>query len=358
MKKISLVLEVFKVLSKAGEKPLTTTEIFEVLVSNGVLENKTADRKRLLRALSDMEYYGYVESCSEGQKGRTPQRWRINLKSFPYFVSLSEEEILSLLILTAFVPDIYREFEVIKPAFNIVDRLGKTVPQDVKDIAKQSFDYLPIPVFRCAFPEDEDLKLLFKAIINRQPAVILYRGNQLTVYPVKIFTYNGNFYLSAVNSETKRYHTYHFDKLKVLELLNEKFPLYYWKKYKNCYFAFKEEPFLYRIELPDDYYAGLRDASKIRIYPTQYHVKMEKNSVLVYLVGFTGYRYASWIALDEVKGFYPADEEDVEIAKSLNLKEKFSELSYSLEENVRRYGEFCKQVKKFFFKRLNVIENL
>ncbi len=351
MQKLGLVLEILKLLSRRGEHPITTTELFKELVSIGVLKDKASERKRLIRALSDLESLGYVESCLDSVRGKVPQRWKLNLKALPYFVSLSEKEVLSLLTLTAFVPSPYKEFSVIKPAFEVIERLGKTVPEEVKDRAKEFFDYLPIPTYRYSFIEENTLKLLFEGILYRRAVLASYCKKQVKLYPIKIFTYNGNFYLSAVEAESKEYRTYNLAKVKVLSLTKEEFPLFYWKRYRELFFPFDSEPFIFTVELPSDYYSCVLSPEKIRIYPTQFDFEIREDSAFIHLVGFTSYRFVSWIALDEVKSFCPPSTSLLKRAKELNLKEEFKGLSYSLKENEKRFKKFMKSLRSFISRR-------
>jgi len=351
LQKIGLVLEILKLLSRRGEKPITTTELFRELVSAGVLENKASERKRLIRALSDLESLNYIESCLDSVKGKVPQRWKLNFRALPYFVSLSKEEVLSLLTLTAFVPSPYKSFSVIRPAFEVIERLGKTVPEEVKYRAKEFFDYLPIPTYRYSFIEENTLKLLFEGILYRRAVLASYCKKQVKLYPIKIFTYNGNFYLSAVEAESREYRTYNLAKVKVFSVSKEEFPLFYWKKYRELFFPFDSEPFVFTVELPSDYYSCVLSPEKVRIYPTQFDFELKGNSVFVHLVGFTSYRFVSWMALDEIKALYPPSASLLKRAKELNLKERFEDLSYSLRENRKRFNKFTKSLRSFLNQR-------
>jgi len=358
-KRLTVAVEVLKLLSENGSSFVSTSTIFEKLRRRGVLrgENLSALRKRLNRTLADLEGAGYVESFYPEGKGRRGQKWRLNLKALPHFISLSEEELISLFTLTSFVPKKYRELEVLKPALRVVNRLGKLLDDEKKEVAASSFDYLPIPVERYTKIDPHVLKLIFKGIVERRELLINYRGKQLTVYPIKVFHYNGVFYLSVYFPDKKRYGHLQVVKTKVYGLGKE-YPAFYWKRYRNRFFSFKEEPFVMRVELPPDYMAGHRPEYSVLHYPTQFHMEWNGERVVVWLVAFNSYRFASWIILDELRALHPPTKEDIEIAREKGLKELYEGLTYDLRKNRKRFNEFKEEVRRFFERRKAFYESL
>ncbi len=140
--------------------------------------------------------------------------------------------------------------------------------------------------------------------------------------------------------------------------LGREYPLYYWKRYKDKFFSFSEEPFIMKVELPADYMANLKSEHSVFIYPTQFHIEWDNQKVTVWLVAFNSYRFASWIILDELKAVYPPSLEDIEIAKERKLKELYEGLTYNLKENIRRFSHFKKALKSFFEKRMEFYSSL
>ena len=358
-KRLTVAVEALKLLSENGSSFLSTSTIFEKLRERGVLrgESLSAQRKRLNRALAELEEAGYVESLYPEGKGRRGQKWRLNLKALPHFISLSEEELISLFTLTSFVPKKYRELEVLRPALKAVNRLGKLLDDDKKEVAASSFDYLPVPIERYTRIEPQVLKLIFQGIVERRELLINYLGKQFTVYPIKVFHYNGVFYLSTYLPEKREYRHLQIVKTKVYGLGKE-YPAFYWKRYRNRFFSFREEPFVMRLELPPDYMAGHRPEYSVLHYPTQFHMEWDSEKVVVWLVAFNSYRFASWIILDELKAIYPPTKEDIEIAREKGLKEVYEGLTYDLRKNRKRFKEFKEEVRRFFERRKAFYESL
>ena len=362
MQKVNLIVEILKVLSEKGGKFITTTEIFKELVKGGVLNGSSgkerAERKRLQRALSDLLEGGYVERRFFRTKGKRPDEWRINLKAFPYFVSYSEEELISLFTLISFVPRKYREIEVLKPALRAVERLGRSLDPEKREIAKESFDYLPIPVERFAFISNGTLQMIFKAIVEKRGLIISYAGYQKEIFPIKLFTYNGVFYLSSIDLKTKQHRSLLVQKMKALSFKDVELPDYYRQKFKDVFFPFDRDPFILKVRLPADYYRDVRPEHGILLYPTQFNYRLFEDEVEVLLVGYPSYRFVSWIVLDELLSISPPSEEDVEIAKEKRIKREFPQLSYSLRVNRERFKAFKKELKRFFDVRSSLLKNL
>lgn len=358
-KRLYLAIEVLKLLSENGQEFLPTPEIQRKLTLKGVLsgENPAADRKKLTRALSDLQQAGYVESRFSSVRGRRPQMWRLNVKAVPYLISLSEEELISLFTLISFVPGKYRGMEILKPGLKAVNRLGKLLDGEKKKVAMESFDYLPVPIERYTTVEPQTLKLIFRGIVERRELLVNYKKKQFTVYPIKVFHYNGVFYLSSYLPQEGRYRHLQLVKMRVYSLGKE-YPAFYWKRYKGRFFSFPEEPFVMRVELPADYMADLKPEHSVLHYPTQFHMEWDSQKVTVWLVAFDSYRFASWIILDELKAIYPPQKEDLELARRFSLKEVYEGLTYSLRENRRRFNRFKEMVRRFFERRKEFYSSL
>jgi len=358
-KRLYLAVEVLKLLSENGADFIPTPEIQERLTRKGVLsgENPSADRKRLNRALSDLHQAGYVEPKFVSVKGRKPQTWRLNVKAVPYLISLSEEELISLFTLISFVPKKYRKMEILEPGLKAVNRLGKLLDGEKKEVAMESFEYLPVPIERYTNVEPQTLKLIFNGIVERRELLINYKGKQFTVYPIKVFHYNGVFYLSSYIPEKGQYRHLQLVKMRVYGLGKE-YPTFYWKRYKGKFFSFPEEPFIMKVELPADYMADLKPEHSVLHYPTQFHMEWDSEKVMVWLVAFNSYRFTSWIILDELRAIYPPSKEDVEVARSKGVKELYEGLTYNLRENRKRFNRFKEMVRRFFERRQQFYSSL
>jgi hypothetical protein len=354
---LTLLLELLKLLAQKGDVYTPTAKIQEELCRLGVLSKEPDGRKRLLRVLNKLKELGYVETLHESVRGRKSQEWKINLRSLPYLNALSEEELISLFILTSFVPKKYRSLPVLRPGLSIVERLGKLLDVSKREIAKDSFDYLPLPVERYTKVKKEDFELIFKAIVERRQLIVNYMGQTKTICPLKVFHYNGIFYLSCYLPENGQYRSFQVVRLQVNGLGKrcEKAFLYR-KLYGNLYFGFSEEPFILKVELPIDYVHCHKPDHGLLIYPTQFHLEKKSSTVWVWVVGQASYRYASWIILDEVVNFHPPTQEDLNLARQRRLKELHPELSYGLKENLKRYEKFREFLKLFFEKRKGLLK--
>ena len=358
MKKVSLVIEILKVLAEREGDFLTTTEIFDTLCTRGVLDrtSERAERKRLHRALNDLLVEGYVERRFGKFKGKKPEEWRLNLKAFPYIVSYSQEELISLFLLTAFVPEKYKKLEILKPALKAIDRFGRIIEHEKKKLAEESFLHLPTPVERFSLIDGGTLKLIFQAIVERRGVFVTYGKRQKEILPLKVFGYNGNLYLSALDAKTKEYQVYLMLKLRAHHLTSTELPLFYRKKFKNTFFSFDQNPFILKIHLPADYYTSVLPEHKVFLYPTQFYYEVKRDIVEVLLVAYPTYRFASWIILDELKGIFPPNEKDIALAKEKKLKKIYEGLTFSLQENKSRFRIFKESIQRFLKERENLLK--
>ncbi|ADU97666.1 helix-turn-helix transcriptional regulator [Thermovibrio ammonificans] len=355
--KVYLAIEILRFLSRRREF-VSTTELFNQLVSAGILENSSADRKKLQRTLSELAEAEFLLKRFEKFRGKKPQEWKFNHKRFPYLAFYSEEELLSFFFLISFVPKKYRDIPVLQPAIEAVNRFGN-IPEEKKKRALEAFDYLPIPIERYSGINRETLSRIFNAIVERHPLLVTYADEgSFKIYPIKVFHYNGFFYMGAVEAETKRYRVFKLISLSVNRVYDEQFPAYFWVKYHKKFFPYREEPFVFKLELPADYMSYLKEEHTVTHYPTQFHMELKGDSLFVWLVGFNSYRFASWIILDEIKAVYRPAAEDVELARAKELSKVYDGLSYSLRENLKRFKEFKEEVRKFFERRKSFYDSL
>jgi len=312
----------------------------------------------LQRVLNDLHALGYIERRFSDFRGRHPEEWRINVRAFPYLISLSEDELVSLFTLISFVPKKYRELEPIRPIRDALNRLVVNLNDEKLKIAEESFDYLPIPVERFASLPNGTMKLLFEGIIEKRGVLINYAGKLIEVLPIKLFQYNGILYLSAVLKETGEYRTLLLWKLKALTLTKSTISNYLRCKYKKVFFDFEREPFILKVYLPENYSRDISPGCEVLFYPTQFYseVEREKEATKVLLVAQPSYRFASWILLDEILEISPPDEDDIKLAKERNIKRDFPDISLSLEVNKKRFKKFYSYVEKFINRRLKLIK--
>jgi len=357
VRKIFLALETLKVISSKGNNFVSTTEIHKELSRKGFLDEGKIGRKKLQRLLSDLEAEGYVESKFPQIKGRRPQEWRVNTKQLPYFNSFSEEELISLLTLTSFVPEKYRDLPIIKPAIKAIERLSPLLEEEKKEAASNSFRYLPIPVERFTQVNEENIKLIFQAIISKRGLVVSYAEKPaFEIFPLKIFSYNGILYLSAVlRGKSPKYRCLQIPKLRVLSLTKNRLSEYYRRKFKDLYFVLNEKPFLLKLVLPYDYIKDFQLESPPMLYPTQFHLEQNKERLDVYIVAYTSHRFTSWLLVDQILSFQPPDEKTIQIVRLQKLNKSYADLSFSLKENLKRFRIFKRRLEETIKERSKLI---
>jgi len=141
--RFKLTVEILNFLLQKGEF-VSTPEIQRHLFSLGLLESVLPtgkDRRKLNRILSFLESTGYIESEKTNLRGRKPQKWRVNEKVLPYLVSISDEEMVSLLTFATFVPETYRNLPIFFPFLELLYRLNKRLDGKKKELIENSFVY-------------------------------------------------------------------------------------------------------------------------------------------------------------------------------------------------------------------------
>ncbi len=194
--------------------------------------------------------------------------------------------------------------------------------------------------------------------MDKKGLLVNYAGYQKTIFPIKLFTYNGVFYLSCIDMKTKQHRALLVQKMNAVGLTDVELPDYYRKKFKDVFFLFDRDPFILKVRLPADYYRDVRPEHGILLYPTQFNYKLLGSEVEVLLVAYPSYRFASWIVLDELRGIFPPSEEDIQIAREKGVKESFPDLSFSLKVNRERFRAFVREIERFFRVRSSLLKNL
>jgi len=339
---------------------VSTSEIQRHLFSLGLLGSvlpTSKDRRKLNRLLSFLESAGYIESERTDLRGRKPQRWRINEKALPYLVSISDEELVSLLTFATFVPETYRNLPIFSPFLELLCRLSRRLDESKKELIENSFVY-ETQFLEKFIPFDQQVLLqVHRAIIENKALRIKYKGSDaFRIFPLKIFVYNGVLYVGALR-EDKVYRTYYLAGLKILEELDETLPKLYRKKFESVAFTIEDEkPFLFgvRVALKEsmDYF------SNPQIFPTQFFLKREKEDYLIYLVGFLGSRFTSRFLVEEALEIIPPSQEMILMAKEQKLRKKYSNISFSLRENKKRFSLFVEELRSFVEQRRRALEKL
>ena len=355
--KLSLSIEILKILLKEN-RFVSSTFIHRQLVREGIFHSECdrVERRRILRVLHSLETSGYVVSKIDSPKGKVPQEWKINLKAFPYLISLSEKEVLSLLLAITFVPERYKKLSVFKHGLRAIDRLSLFLQEEEKELIKESFEHLSHFSERFVEVDDKTLSLIFQAIREKRGILVRYRNSNLReIFPLKVFVYNGVMYVSALRD--KGYRTYLVNRMKVIELTEKKIPDYLRKRYVGKAFSFSfESPFLMGIKLSSDYVKEEDIEKGVLLYPTQFFIEKRGDFVVVYLVGFLNKMFVSWLMIDDVVGFISPSEEMIKIAKERKLNRQYEELSLKMHVNKRRFNSFRNLFRSFLIEKEKIFK--
>ena len=227
-----------------------------------------------------------------------------------------------------------------------MERFERELPEEERKLLRFSFERIPIPNERFVRLEASVVEKLIGALLENRKAYFIYRGKAFRVFPVKFFTYNGQFYLGALDGRT--YRNFLVSRIENVEVLNERISLQQKKALVNRTFKIPdEEPFIFGALLPRTYATEIELKRGIRFFPTQFHSRTTNSGIEVFLVDFTGKRFVSWFLVEKVLSLIPPSDEMVEIAKELKIKEREPKLSYSLKTNRERFNQFRKKGLKY-----------
>jgi len=354
--RLKLAFEIINFLFSKGTF-VSTTEIHEYLFKRGFLKDSSpysSERRKLNRLLADLELIDCIESESASPKGRKAQKWRINYKAFPSLISITDEELISLLTFATFVPDAYRKLPLFSPFYQLILRLSERIDEKKRKLVEKSFVYESQFLEKFIEFDETQLRQVYDAVIENRALRVKYKNSDaFKIFPVKIFVYNGIIYVGAVR-EDKKYRTYHLAGLRILEKLNETLPAYYRKKYEEVTFFMEDEkPFVFGVKIPIK--ESLDYFQTPHIFPTQFFFERKDDYYLVYLVGFPGPRFTSRFLVEEVIEIISPSEDMLNFAKDHSLRKKFPEISYSLKENKRRFEKFMEDFKLFLEQRRQAI---
>ena len=354
MEKLRLVIEVLKLLMRANA-PLSTTELHRELYAEGILgrpEDKV-ERRRLLRALNTLVELAYIEEIEEGKR----KKWRLNPQKFKFLSGFTRDELISLIVLFSFLPGHYRELPFFSKAYETIGRFEKELSPEERELLRFSFERIPNLTERWVYLEPELLKRVIGAILDNRGAYLGYRGKSYRVFPVKLFTYNGLFYIGALTE--KGYRNFLVSRIEFFEPLKDEISLK--EKKKSVYETFEipdEEPFLFGALFPHNYATDREIRRGIKFSPYQFFIEREEKGIVVYLVGFTGKRFASWFLTESVVELYEPSEEIIAVAREVGVKELVPRISYQLQPNLRKFKKFKRKVAEILEKRLEVFKGI
>ena len=352
MEKFHLLIEILKTLIKAN-RPLETGELHRELTKTGILKNKESrvERRKLLRALSTLESLGYVESVASG--GRKPFSWKLKPEKFRFLTSYSTEELISIAVLFSFFPRHYRHLPFFQRAFNVVERFERELSTEEKRLLRFSFERIPIPNERLVKLDPAVVEKLTGALLENRKVYFTYREKPFRVFPVKMFTYNGLFYLGALDKTL--YRNFIVSRIKNVEVLNERISLEEKSSLVDQTFKIPdEEPFLFGVLFPESYATKEEVERGIQFFPTQFHARTVENGIEVYLIGFTGKRFVSWFLAEKALSLIPPNKKIVELARKLKVKEREPKITYSLKINRERFQRFREKGMEILKLRMSV----
>ena len=350
MDKVALIIEILKTLIKTNST-LSTGDIHSKLHSEGVLPppGDRVARRKLLRALNTLFELGYVEEVGEGKV----RKWKLNHNRFKFLSSYTRDELISLIILFSFFPSHYRSMPFFKGAFDAVSRFEKELTEEERELLRFSFERIPNINERCVNLEPELFKSIISTILENRGAYLQYRGKVYKLFPVKFFTYNGLFYIGALTE--KGYRNFLVSRIEVYEPLNEEISLEEKKKRVNETFEIPdEEPFLFGVLFPHRYATRKEIERGIKFSPYQFFIREVGEGILVYMVGFTGRRFASWFLTEKIVELYPPSEEIVEKAREQGVKEMVPRVTFQVQVNRQRFRKFRETILKILKEKQDI----
>lgn len=330
-----------------------TANIQKFLENQRLLTKSYASNRRLLQKyLENLEYEGYIIRKYEVTKGRQSQEWKINSKNFSKIVGISEKEFISLLIMSSFMPDEYKNLSFLSDIQNIINRTFFEIDEENREIIETAFKY--VPEFHEKFSDINTYLLdnILKGIFEKVFLKILYKDKWIKAVPIKIFLYQGILYVAVVDEQNN----YKILKLacikntiKTKEIASE----FFIRKYRKQNFNFEDEkPFIFAIDIPR-WYIKCENLHNTKLLNTQFHAEENKEFIKVYLIGYTGWRFSSRILVPHIEKIYKPDKEILEIAKKFKsrIKQIDENISFSLDKNLKRFNEFLNNFEYYLEQR-------
>ena len=349
-------IEIIKLLLEKNSF-VKTADIQKYLESQGLLTKSYQSNRRLLQKyLENLEYEGYIIRKYEKTRGRQSQEWKINSKSFPKIVGISEKELISLLITTSFMPDDYKQLSFLSDIENIINRTAFETDNEKREIIENAFKY--VPEFHEKFSKINPYLLdnIFKGIFEKKYLKIFYKDKWIKLAPIKIFLYQGVLYLSAINQENKKINLKISCITSIIET-DEKVQEFFIRKYRKLNFGFEDEkPFIFAVDIPN-WYLRCEDIQTTKLINTQFYAEENEENIRVYLIGYTGWRFPSRMFVPHIEKIYKPDEEILETAKKFKkqLKQIEEKISFSLKENLKRFEEFLENFEYYLDQRKSLL---
>lgn len=337
-----------------------TGEIQIYLENHGILtKSYTSNRRLLQKYLENLEYEGYIVRKYEKTKGRQSQEWKINPESFPKILKMSEEEIISLLVATSFMPDDYKEISFLKCIENIINRLAFEINEEIKEIIENAFKYVPEFHEKYSKIDTEILNKIFKGIFEKKYLKVIYNDKWKKIAPIKIFLYQGILYLSALDQNSSKI-TLKLSCIKTVIETSEKVQEFYIKKYRRLNFGFEDEkPFIFAVDIPK-WHLKCENLGTSKLLSTQFYAEEKEEVIKIYLIGYTGWRFPSRMFVPYIEKIYKPDKQILETAKKFKkqIKQIDENITFSLKKNLKRFNEFWKEFKYYLEQRNELLNKI
>lgn len=357
-KMIKPYIEILKLLIEKNSF-VKTAEIQRYLENQGLLTKSNQSNRRLLQKyLENLEYEGYILRKYEKTKGRQSQEWKINPKMFSKIISISEKELISLLIATSFMPDDYKQLSFLSDIENIINRTAFEIDEEKREIIENAFKY--VPEFHEKFSKINPYLLdnIFKGIFEKKYLKIFYKDKWIKLAPIKIFLYQGVLYISGIDDKN-RLKNLKFSCITNIIKTDEKAQGFFIKKYRKLNFGFEDEkPFIFAVDIPN-WYLRCEDIQTIKLINTQFYAEENGEYIKIYLIGYTGWRFPSRMFVPHIEKIYEPDEEILETAKKFKkqIKQIDEKISFSLKENLKRFNEFSEVFEDYLEQRKKLLNN-
>lgn len=353
----------------------TTKEIREFLENLGILRGSyDNNRRKIINYLNNLELAGYI--LRNESKGKH-QEWKIDENSgLREIITLSEREKNALLLSLSFIPQIYKDLKFREDIRSIINKVKLQRSKDFEKIVSNSFLYIPKFIEKSFYDDFTLLEKLIEDILNQRLILINYKNKTRKILPLRILYYEGLMYLSALEFKkdgSQEYKTFRLSCIKRFESGEEVKNILIYQKNALSTFKFSgEKPFPFAIELPSYHLKCEREEVDIKRYlisQTQFEIEIVgKDSIKVYLVGFTSKRFYSNLSQLEIRKLYKPDLSMVRLLKkklredrdrylSTFGRDRFSDLSsISTTESKVRYNEFKEGFRKFLINNLKVLD--
>lgn len=369
-KHINAYIEIIKYLLEEGTYK-KTADIQKYLTDIGVLtgKNPSSDRRLLSNYLNNLEHSGYIEAKYKEEeeylhKGKKSQEWCINRRAFKKVVSFTEDTYLGFVASYNFLPEKYSNtlpsFQKIK---NLIDNLSFDLESDLRKRVEVAFKYVPELDEKSSKIDQEILNKIYQAIIKDSAIIVVYKKEKrdLRVFPIGVFIDNGLFYLKTIDLNSKDYKVLRIDLIKSVDFTNltleDRTTLRANSKLlEDKIFRFEDEElfiFAFDIEKNGLDYSSLED---FKFVETQFHLEeIDDKTLRVYLVGFTGRRFAERMLLLNIIRFHKPDINIMEVAKKhgKEIEGKYWDISFRLNENKYRYEKFIETYSSILDEKIN-----